>query len=346
MESFGKLSTNSQVTRNLIKKAVANILTEETETGRSINTEQRQVLQELYIREKQEKEFKCKNCPESFNNISGLQKHFKIEHHKRLSTKCRLCKIVFDTPSLHKDHRKSMHTKIRENIKCKLCHKVFCNTPAYDKHKQGMHEGIVTKCKVCDKTFSFRENMLRHLRQVHTDLKPFGCKQCKRYFGDSSNLQRHIRMVHLKTRIPCQICQRSCLDRGDLSRHITEKHAKPLMCQACKIDFQSLYGLNVHLNKVHSKTPQEYPCPKCSLTFLAPQDRWVHKNKAHTNPNEQLIRCMYCHEHFETIAARKRHVLTHLPDISSRFACKCGVTRMTKRRLDQHKEECRKIVGY
>ena len=339
IQTKGDLISDGKKKTNWIQSTVHKILTDVN----SISSSQQQVLNELYGKVQSEKEFKCKMCPSSFKNGGSLQSHFKINHEKRLATKCNQCNTMFDNPSVQRAHRKEIHPKTRIKTKCNSCDKVFDNNLSLIKHKKGVHEGVVTNCKFCDKTFSFCENMLRHMRQVHTDLKPFGCKQCDLFFGDSANLKRHVRTVHMKIRIPCQICDKQCLDLGDLSRHITEKHSEPLICKECNIDFVSIDGLKNHKNRVHKEVPTEYPCNECNLSFLSSTDRYGHKVKVHRDRKEpEFYKCRYCHEKFKTLADRKNHVLTN-PQAEYKFPCLyCGVKRQSQMRLDLHQKQCKK----
>ena len=183
-------SKTTKISHKLIQSTVNKILTNDND----ISTVDKKVLQELYTKVQPEKEFKCMKCPSSFKNIGSLQSHFRVDHEKRLSKKCGLCKIMFSNLS----HRKEIHPKSGIASKCDSCDKVFECTYTLIKHRQGVHQGIVTQCKFCEKKISFRENMTRHMRQVHTDLRPFICDQCDLRYGDSGNLKRHKRMVHLK----------------------------------------------------------------------------------------------------------------------------------------------------
>ena len=269
-------STNANRTHRLIQSTVKQILTNES----GISNNHKKVLQELYVKVQPERDFKCKMCVKSFNNVGSLQSHFKVNHEKRLSKRCTLCNIKFDNMSLYESHRKIVHPQNFTASKCDSCDKVFESRPTLTKHQKGVHQGIVSKCIFCEKTFSFRENLRRHMRQVHTDLRPFVCDQCDLRYGDSGNLKRHKRMVHLKNIVQCQICNKQCLE-DLLPRHIIEKHSEPLICKECNVVFKSTNGLKSHKNRFHTEVPKAYPCPHCKITFLAATDRSSHKTKAH-----------------------------------------------------------------
>ena len=339
-QSTGNLSSTSKTTMNSIRNVVEKVLTEDDS---SVDDDQKRALLELYPPAK-EKLLPCKLCSKSFNLWSSLQRHNKIDHEKRLTTLCTLCKISFPTPDLQYAHRIQFHIKKQsKDISCRFCEKLFVSGNVHDRHVKAVHNGVVTKCSICDKTFSFRENMLRHMRQVHTDIKPFQCTFCDMFFGDSGNLKRHIRARHFNIRIPCHICDRPCWDKGTLKRHIFEKHSDPLVCQKCGKDFQSILNLKIHQNKYHAETPIEYPCSECLYTFLTPQDRNAHRTKIHRDEVKPVFRCNFCHEKFKTKIDQMEHTETHKRSETYTFACQyCGKMNSTDIRRNLHETECPK----
>jgi uncharacterized Zn-finger protein len=58
-------------------------------------------------------------------------------------------------------------------------------------------EGIIRRCEVCDRTFDRPSNYVVHMR-THTGEQPFACSHdgCEKKFSIRSNLNRHLRAVH------------------------------------------------------------------------------------------------------------------------------------------------------
>ena len=51
-------------------------------------------------------------------------------------------------------------------------------------------------CSECEKAFSVKENLTRHVELVHLKKKPFKCQYCKHSFGYKQGLKKHIVDVH------------------------------------------------------------------------------------------------------------------------------------------------------
>ena len=66
---------------------------------------------------------------------------------------------------------KSVHEGIKDH-KCELCDKYFSEKGNLDKHMKTVHEGIKDhKCKICDKSFSEKASLNKHMKSVHEESK-------------------------------------------------------------------------------------------------------------------------------------------------------------------------------
>ena len=57
------------------------------------------------------------------------------------------------------------------------------------------------KCKLCNKTFTVKGDMNKHVLFVHEGIK-YPCRACPREFPTSSKQKRHFEQVHLGKLIP------------------------------------------------------------------------------------------------------------------------------------------------
>ena len=66
------------------------------------------------------------------------------------------------------------------------------------------------KCQWCDRSFSHKHNLLRHVLEVHERIRPFKCHVCGKSFAQNCYLQSHLQRVHEKVNpIKCQQCDKS-----------------------------------------------------------------------------------------------------------------------------------------
>jgi KRAB domain-containing zinc finger protein len=54
------------------------------------------------------------------------------------------------------------------------------------------------KCEICEKNFSDKSNLNKHISSVHEDKKPFKCELCEFSSSLKGNLNNHIKSVHQK----------------------------------------------------------------------------------------------------------------------------------------------------
>ena len=52
------------------------------------------------------------------------------------------------------------------------------------------------QCPQCDKTFTMKVNMKRHLKFIHSDNKPFTCDICLKSFNRKENMKSHKLAMH------------------------------------------------------------------------------------------------------------------------------------------------------
>ena len=65
---------------------------------------------------------------------------------------------------------------------CQVCEKSFSSKSGLDKHVKSIHEGRKFMCVECDKTFSDKRNLRNHMKTVHTGERDYQCEQCSKTF--------------------------------------------------------------------------------------------------------------------------------------------------------------------
>lgn len=76
----------------------------------------------------------------------------------------------------------------------------------------------IMNCEHCQKTFTHRGDLNKHLRS-HTGEQPFVCPVCQRRFTHTSNLQRHLRVHSGDKPFRCERCNRDFGRKDKLLLH-------------------------------------------------------------------------------------------------------------------------------
>ena len=82
-------------------------------------------------------------------------------------------------------------------FQCSVCEKSFKFRNSLVKHKTSAHTDVVFSCDICRKNFALKESVLRHKRSHHSAVQPmFGCKICSSTFKYKHNLKAHFVQYH------------------------------------------------------------------------------------------------------------------------------------------------------
>ncbi|OWF56046.1 PR domain zinc finger protein 16-like [Mizuhopecten yessoensis] len=134
-------------------------------------------------------EFKCEECPRSFQWRSNLIRH-QISHDSGKRYNCENCDKIFTDPSNLQRHIRAQHVGAR-------CH----------------------ACTDCGKTFATSSGLKQH-QHIHSSVKPFQCEVCLKAYTQFSNLCRHKRMhADCRQQIKCKDCGQAFSTVTSLSKH-------------------------------------------------------------------------------------------------------------------------------
>ncbi|KAI0751008.1 hypothetical protein C8Q80DRAFT_545277 [Daedaleopsis nitida] len=109
----------------------------------------------------------------------------------------------------------------------------------------------------CDKFFSRKPDMIRHLRSVHEGRKDFLCRWpgCDKSFSQQATLSTH-ENIHTGEKpwvCPCEGCSRAFGDQSSCARHYREQHTGMThYCPYCPSVNKRLTEFRSHLGKAHN----------------------------------------------------------------------------------------------
>ena len=138
---------------------------------------------------------------------------------------------------------------------CEICDRVFSNKSSLKRHVDNVHRQIKFKCDKCNENFSLKENLKKHIVTTHKG-KKYKCIICSKIFSRSEHLKRHNDNIHIgsKDYHNCESCGKSFTNSDNLKRHTYIVHygQKDYNCNNCGKLFVSLQNLKRHINSIHS----------------------------------------------------------------------------------------------
>ena len=206
--------------------------------------------------------FCCETCGKVFQSKACLSQHIANSHSK-VDMKCSHCDFVATarnqlTHHLYIKHQKTFSNKDRPLYSCKECEFVTVAASYLREHVKTKHLLEREKCDHCDKTFSAKQFLIRHLRNIHSigDKAPeFRCSEdgCNYVSKTKSQLAAHDMKVHQGVKFSCDDCSYSSSYKGDLSRHMKKVHQKgQFKCKLCDFSTLKQNFLTGHMIKYHN----------------------------------------------------------------------------------------------
>ena len=218
--------------------------------------------------------------------------------------KCDSCDKLFPAKENLKKHIKAVHEgKIRKrDFRCCTCDKIVKHMK---QHIQNVHGSEENKCSSCGKSFSSRNFLEQHIRNVHEGKKDHKCDVCNKYFSQSTNLNTHIKVVHEKSKkFHCKFCELSFSFLDGLKSHIKNVHDDKskgvYKCELCNKSFSQELSVQNHIKLVHEKAKQK-ECHKLIARDLQKLIQAIHEKKPYD------LECKICRSF-----GQRSHLRTHI----------------------------------
>jgi len=155
-----------------------------------------------------EKKLSCDVCGKTFVNRSNLNKHSYLVH-GGVKFYCTMCPKFFRRSMTLTLHMWKFHSR----FDCPRCSLVLDSAALLCEHMSSVHGQKATKnlSEICR-------------RPVPRSIPVANCTRCNKMFSSRSNLAKHIRVVHSHPRWHCSMCERTFTSELQLSLHIRTFH--------------------------------------------------------------------------------------------------------------------------
>lgn len=228
-----------------------------------------------------EKKYSCYFCDVKWDTPSSREIHLR-SHTLEKPFQCGECKIWLASEITLKSHG-AVH---RETVpfSCSKCPKQFKWKTDLDSHVKLKHDenAEVFQCHECDYRTVRTQDLVRHKRVVHLNLRPHSCSLCPKTFGDKTGLMIHVKMHGIERPFSCKICSKGFVTETKLKYHVqSHSEERKFTCPQCKNKYKTHGGLQYHLKHIHGIGEKNY-----------------HKD----------VWCYFCNKHYTGLSGLVKHL--------------------------------------
>ncbi|EEY56656.1 uncharacterized protein PITG_10209 [Phytophthora infestans T30-4] len=234
-------------------------------------------------------------------------------------------------------------------VECAECGEHFQFLTALVTHSQSTrHRPFACQYKCCDKRYSKREHLTRHVETVHVrgstqsleERKPYKCELCQARFTYNHGLTRHMKRSHRNVNLPfeCSECLKGFKKKSELQAHsYVHTGVLPFECEDCGERFLKRFWLTRHQRKHEANKDadtQVYVCD-CGEICFDEEELKTHKQNEHGNEDgEDAVDdakaketpahlCLVCDQTFTRKQYLRVHLRTHFESLDERKQYTC-----------------------
>uniref|UniRef100_A0A336KUF1 CSON014099 protein n=1 Tax=Culicoides sonorensis TaxID=179676 RepID=A0A336KUF1_CULSO len=204
------------------------------------------------------------------------------------------------------------------------------------------------RCDHCDKTFTLKESLRRHLIRFHFHyLATNICSECnpQKFFAKRTQYYEHQKIVHSREeKQKCPQCEKLFKTKS-LKQHLNSVHdpkeniiEKRYNCEFCGKIFSSMKTLNKHHKSHLSSSERPYKCKICGKGF---NQQYTLKSHETVHSGVKPYNCEQCGKKFAHKQTFRDHARTHTGDGFTCDVCKKIIydSKNFRRHLKMHEKK-------
>ena len=269
-------------------------------------------------------------------------------------------------------------TEKSEDLFCNPCALQFDKKIVFDLHTSLLHEtaepesgetisftkpSAPFQCERCNKFFTLKGSLNRHIKTIHEEHRPFKCTVCEKNFNRKYDLKMHFSSVHEKKK-PCKCEVRCEICTVKFAHHVTQVHEterlKPYQCKwvlenglLCGKKLYKAHNLKVHM-QMH-RGIKSFSCYVCGKSFR--QNAHLKKHKKihfrndldHTqsvHEGKKAQTCAICKKSFSL--SQKSNLYRHVKEHEGKQSYSCDICQKSfskKGNLKRHVKDKHENAG-
>lgn len=193
---------------------------------------------------------------------------------------CGVCGFEAESMGFLHSHRIYNHSDLG-SFKCPEC-SVSYKTKGLLKRHTTIHHDLTHFCNYCEKRFSNKMSLDRHVAVHNVTPLEFQCVKCNAYFDAMDKMEDHL-VIHYtnpSNTFSCNHCNRSFTSQVAKNKHIDLEHNIEIQCSICHIVLPTKEAMDKHDSSVHQPKKsgtKMYACNTCGKYFNSIKNILVHR---------------------------------------------------------------------